>query len=110
MPRSLYRGPGRALWPAAVNRVLRDHGRPEAADHEFHHAPERSLPTLPAWPDNPATRPDPWRWATTAHAISRAACQGTVHRVVFDRGRITQPAGIRHIAAGLDRTLPAMEP
>ncbi|MFH0245827.1 hypothetical protein ACGRHY_26370 [Streptomyces sp. HK10] len=90
VPRPLHHDPGRALWRAAVNRVLRDHGWPEAADHEFHPAPDRSLPTTPARPDTPAHRPDPWRW-TTAHAISRAACQGTVHRVVFDRGRITHP-------------------
>lgn len=90
VPRSFYRGRGRALWLAAVNHVLRDHGWPEAADHEFHHAPDGGLPAAPAQPGDPATRPDPWRWAT-AHAVSRATCQGTVHRVVFDRGRITHP-------------------
>ncbi|MFP8959032.1 hypothetical protein ACLIYP_00380 [Streptomyces nanhaiensis] len=58
--------------------MLRDHGWPEAADHEFHPAPDRSLPTTPALPDTPAHRPDPWRWAT-AHAISRAACHRSPH-------------------------------
>lgn len=90
VPRSLYAGPGRAVWLAAVNEALRSRCLPEAADHEFHIAPDGGLPPLPGRPGDPAARPDPWTWAT-AHAVSKAKCSGTMHRVIFDRGSITFP-------------------
>jgi hypothetical protein len=78
------------VWLEAVNEALRSRGLPEAADHEFHIAPEGGLLAAPGRPGNPAARPDPWSWVT-AHAVSRAKCSGTMHRVVFDRGTITYP-------------------
>ncbi|MBV9025901.1 MAG: hypothetical protein JO362_19415 [Streptomycetaceae bacterium] len=90
VPRSLYAGPGRALWLAAVNEVLRARGLPEAADHEFHIAPEGGLPPTPGRPGDPTARPDPWMWAVP-HAVSKAKCSGTVHQVVFDRGTLSYP-------------------
>jgi hypothetical protein len=90
VPRSMYAGPGRAVWLAAVNEALRSRGLPEATDHEFHIAPEGGLPPAPGRPGDPAARPDPWTWAT-AHAVSKAKCSGTIHRVIFDRGSITYP-------------------
>ena len=90
VPRSLYSGPARALWLTAVNDVLRERGMAEAADHEFHTAPEGGLPAPPGTPGDPRARPDPWTWAIP-HAVSKAKCGNEVHRVVFDRGSITYP-------------------
>jgi hypothetical protein len=90
VPRSLYQNPARELWLTAVNDVLRERGLVQAADHEFHTAPEGGLPDAPSAAGDPAGRPDPWTWAIP-HAVSKARCGGAVHRVVFDRGAITHP-------------------